>query len=138
MPFNPKSLQNLKTNVFSSTNQPAVRGRKLGSKNRRTIINEYLEANDENGLTIGENIMIATIARLRESGNVEQLIKLLSYLELKPADGSGVAVGVDAGLSETDFTPDELSELVGLRSRIKAIMQGAKDRISGISDAEVL
>ena len=138
MPFNQKSLQNLKTNVFSSTNQPAVRGRKLGGKNRRTIINEYLEANDENGLTIGENIMIATIARLRESGNVEQLIKLLSYLELKPADGAGVAAGVDAGLGEADFTPAELSELVGLRSRIKAIMQGAKDRMSGISDAEVL
>ena len=84
MAVSERSLANLKPTPWSSTNQPANAGRKVGSRNRKTILREWLstltdaelDGKEYKGVTLADKMTLSMIKEAM-NGNVAAFNSLM-------------------------------------------------------------
>jgi hypothetical protein len=139
MPITPKQLANLKPKPFTSEYQPANSGKKLGSKNRRTIALEWLtmrsNAVDPEGnnvlLSQQDQIMIAMIERAKK-GDTNA-----AYFVFDSAHGKvpQTVANTEEPASKIDwskYTTEEIEQLTRLMNK------GLIDPNAHIPEAEIV
>lgn len=145
MAFNEISLQNLKTNTFSSDNQPTTKGRKKGSINRSTKLSYYLDALSTRGnpltqqdetLPVYDHVILSLIKRALDGSEVA-IAQILDTLHGKI--GSPQVIDTPQDYDYNALPVDILAELVQLEARRTEILNMCRvDKNSHIESIEVI
>lgn len=134
-----RQLANLRTNTFSTDNQPEKKGRNPGSRDRKTIIREWLNVRTSteidgetvDNITMQDRIVLAMVKEAN-NGNVQAFTVLMDGLHGKVPNVQINDNKPPVRIDYAKYTPEQLEQLRLL------LAQGMTTDNNHIQEAEVV